>query len=149
MTIATTVAAFQSLHGSIAGVNSAPTAMPQSLQAMRLPFVFTWPGPTGIGRGWKPAAGWYIHNRIYIVRCYAKPLTQGSGFDDGYQIAVDLLQKFGEAYVTNQTLSGAVAHLGPEISDSGVRGDMQWVAGSEIYYTGFEFRIEVAEKTST
>ena len=148
MTISTTVAAFQTLHATITGVASAPTAMPQSLTTARLPLVFTWPGPTSLG-GWKPSAGWYIHSRIYIVRCYIKPISQGSGFDDGYQTALDLLQRFGEAYVANQNLNGAVAHLGPDINDGGVRGDLQWVAGSDVYYTGFEFRIEVAEKRET
>jgi hypothetical protein len=149
MTIASTVAAFQALHGSIAGVNSAPTAMPQSLQAMRLPFVFTWPGPTYDADGWQSQpGGWYTHRRIYIVRCYVKPIAQGNGFDDGYQIALGLLQKFGEAYMgaDGVMLGGALEYIGPSVNDTGVRGDMQWVAGSDVYYTGFEFRIETKEK---
>lgn len=149
MTVSATITAYQTLHAAITGVKSAPTAMPQTLNTSDLPLAFTWPGPTIEQNGWTPSANWYTHRRFYIVRCYVKPIAQGTGFDDGYQSAVTLLQRFGEAYMGNQNLSATVAHLGPQIYDSGVRGDLQWVAGSDVYYHGFEFRIETVEKAAT
>ena len=149
MTIAATVAAYQTIHAAITGIKSAPTSMPQSLNSSDLPFAFTWPGPTIEQGGWNPSAGWYTHRRFYIVRCYVKPIAQGAGFDDGYQAAITLLQRFGDAYMGNQNLTGAVAHIGPQIYDTGVRGDFQWVAGSDVFYHGFEFRIETVEKVTT
>jgi hypothetical protein len=149
MTVATTITAYQTLHATITGVKSAPTKMPQALNTADLPLAFAWPGPTIEQTGWQPYAGWYSVRRYYIVRCYVKPIAQGSGFDDGYQEAIALLQRFGDAYMDNANLSGAVAHIGPQISDSGVRGDFQWVAGSDTNYHGFEFRIETVEKVAT
>lgn len=148
MTIATTVTAFQTLHASITGVKSAPTAMPNALTTADLPFVFTWPGPTVEQRGWTSSPGWYEQRRYYIVRCYVLPIAQGIGFDDGYQQALTLLQRFGVAYMDNANLSGAVAHIGPRIEDGGVRGDFQWTAGGASYH-GFEFRIETVEKVAS
>jgi hypothetical protein len=149
MTIATTVTAFQALHATITGIVSAPTAMPQAIDTAELPLVFTWPGPTYEADGWQSQPGlWYTHRRVYIVRCYVKPIAQGRGFDDGYQTALTLLQAFGTAYMSaaGVALGGALEYIGPSVNDSGVRGDMQWVAGSDVYYTGFEFRIETKEK---
>lgn len=153
MTISATVTALQAIHAGITGVKSAPTSLPQSIVTSSLPMAFTWPGPTIAlvnTHGWTAAPGWYMQHRIYIVRCYVKPIAQGSGFDDGYQTAITLLQRFGEAYMAtgNQNLGGLIAHLGPGISDGGVRGDMQWVTGGDVFYTGFEFRIEAVEKES-
>jgi hypothetical protein len=148
MTISTTVTAFQTLHATINGVASAPTAMPQSITTARLPLVFTWPGSTFEADGWQSQpGGWYSHRRFYIVRCYVKPIAQGTGFDDGYQTALTLLQRFGEAYMSasGTQLGGALDYIGPSVNDSGVRGDLQWVAGSDVYYHGFEFRIETKE----
>ena len=149
MTISATITAYQTLHAAITGVTSAPTAMPMSLNTSDLPLAFTWPGPTIEQRGWTPYGGWYEHRRFYIVRCYVKPIAQGTGFDDGYQTALTLLQRFGTAYMGDANLSGAVMSIGPQIYDSGVRGDFQWVAGSDVYYHGFEFRIETVEKVVT
>tara|TARA_R110000868_G_scaffold117128_3_gene311399 strand:+ start:3027 stop:3467 length:441 start_codon:yes stop_codon:yes gene_type:complete len=143
MSIAATITAFQSLHAAVSGVSSAPEKLPATLDKNRLPLVFTWPGPTVQGDGWKPATGWYIHRRLYVIRCYVALVSQqNTGIDDGYQTVVPLLQAFGEAYMGNVNLSGAVAHIGESISDSGA--SILVYAGTE--YHGFEFRIEVSEK---
>jgi hypothetical protein len=149
MTISATITAFQTLHATITGVKTAPTAMPMSLNTSDLPLAFTWPGPTVEQRGWTASGGWYEQRRYYIVRCYVKPIAQGSGFDDGYQQAITLLQRFGEAYMGDMNLDGTVAHIGPRVEDGGARGDFQWVAGSDTFYHGFEFRIETVEKAAT
>jgi len=145
MSIATTITAFQTLHSSITSVLSAPEKLPAALDKQRLPLVFTWPGPTVEGNGWKPMGGWYIHRRLYVVRCYVAPVSvKNVGIDDGYQEVVPLLQSFGVAYMGDVTLAGAVAHIGESISDSGA--SILVYAGTE--YHGFEFRIEVAEKVT-
>jgi hypothetical protein len=145
MSVAATITAFQTLHAAITGVTSAPGKLPATLDKDRLPLVFTWPGPTVQGEGWKAGGGWYIHRRLYVVRCYVALVSQkNTGIDDGYQDVVPLLQRFGEAYMGNVNLSGAVAHIGENISDSGA--SILVYAGTE--YHGFEYRVEVAEKVT-
>lgn len=145
MSVAATITAFQTLHAGITGVTSAPEKLPATLDKDRLPLVFTWPGQTMQGEGWKAGGGWYIHRRQYVVRCYVALVSQkNTGIDDGYQEVVPLLQRFGEAYMGNVNLSGAVAHIGENISDSGA--SILVYAGTE--YHGFEYRVEVAEKVT-
>lgn len=145
MTIQTTVSALQSLHSAITGVTSAPTALPITIDARRLPLVFSWPGPTSPA-GWASSAGqWYRTERTYIIRCYVAEVTaDGSTQDDaGYQAAALLLQRFGVAYMGDPNLDGAVAHLGA-ILDSGVA--ILDYGGKD--YHGFEFRLDITEKVS-
>lgn len=147
MSVATTVAAFQALHATITGITSAPTEMPVRLNAVDLPLVFTFPGPSVEDKGWSGAAGAFIeHRRIYNVRCYVRLLGTGDGVDEGYQETIALLQRFGEAYIGDMNLTGAVSHLGPGITDSGWRADFRWGDEESAYYHGFQFQIEVVEK---
>jgi hypothetical protein len=147
MSIATTLTAIQTMHAGISGVTSAPLALPVTIDARRLPLVFVWPGPTSVD-GWQAMAGWYKHVRTYIVRCYVAEVSEvDEQVDTGYQAALPLLQRFGEAYMTpaNQNLTGAVAHLGPPITDSGI-GVLEYGA---TFYHGFEYRLTVTEKVVT
>lgn len=149
MTIAATIAAFQSLHATIEGVNSAPVEMPVFINAVELPLVFTFPGATLEDEGWAASAGqWYTHRRYYIVRCYVRLLGTGRGVDEGFQETIALLHRFGVAYMRNPNLSNAVAHLGPQISDSGWRGDFRWGDDESAFYHGFQFQVAVSEKVS-
>lgn len=141
MSIATTITAFQSLHASITGVTSAPEKLPATLDANRLPLVFTWPGPTAVD-GWEMQEGWSFAQRTYVVRCYVALVSRkNTGIDDGYQEVIPLLQKFGVAYTSNPRLSGAIG-LMDSVTDSGA--SILDYAGTE--YHGFEFRMNVAEK---
>lgn len=144
MTIQTTITALQELHAEITGITSAPTELPVTIDSRRLPLVFSWPGPTAPD-GWQPMAGWYRVQRTYIVRCYAAEVAaDGSTQNDtGYQAAALLLQRFGDAYVANANLEGAVAHLGP-ILDSGAA--ILEYGGKD--YHGFEYRVDITEKVT-
>lgn len=151
MTCAAVVTAFQTLHAAITGVQSAPTAFPASLTTAVLPLVLTRPGPTPTAGGLKGSAGdWYEHRRIYLIDVYVKPLAQGAGVDEGYQLAITLLDRFIAAYMVSSALnlSGAVAHVGPAYIDTGIVPNMRYGADSETLYWGFQFRIEVVEKVA-
>lgn len=146
MSTATVVTAFQTLHSGITGVKSAPTELPGSLSTAALPLVFTWPGET-VDPGWQPgASGDYIVFRTYVIRCYVKPLQQGSGFDEGYQLALTLFDRFGAAYMANPQIdANENITLHTNKRDSGVHGRMQWGIGTETFYHGFMFMLDVKE----
>lgn len=152
MSVKSVVTALQAVHRSIPGVKHAPDAMPTNLHAADLPFVFTHPGSTLEGRGWVPSMGWHETRRTYHVTAYVRILGTGTGVDEGYQETLTLLQRFGETYMqpAMRNLGGLVAHLGPDIQDSGWRADWQWTAGEDApFYHGFRFSIEIVEKVST
>ncbi len=145
MTIAATITALQTLHATIAGVNTAPTVFPSNLNTATMPIVLTWPGEAD----WRAqAVGLKREQREYIVRCYVAPISQDkAGPENAYTLCNTLLNLFGRAYLDNPTLSGAVDNI-LTILDSGVSGgtfDLTWAG---IAYWGFVFRLGIVEKTA-
>lgn len=150
MTVATTVAAFQTLHATITGVVAAPVELPGSLDPDRLPLAFTWPGPSVESGGWIPAPGKSESRHYYIVRCYvAEVAPLGADVDDGYQATLPILQAFGAAYVADAvSVTGVLVLAGAtirQINDSGAV--VLEYAG--VSYHGFEFRVQILEKVTT
>lgn len=138
MTVLLTVAALQTKHLTISGVTSAPTAMPASLNSVALPCVLVFPGEAewtqvSIGTRYKP--------RKYIIRLFVKPVAQGQGIDEGYQLTLPFFDSFATAYLNDLTLTGAVGHL-DNIKDGGAA--VLTFAGTE--YHGIEFTMDVHEK---
>ena len=150
MSVATTLAALQTLHATLSGVTSAPTDYPAALNTSTLPIVLTWPGPAE----WKRAAlGLNRQARDYHVKVYVGPVASGQGNNQVTQTAITLLNAFGLAYIldANVTLSGAVDHIGGDgkgnpapVADSGIT-ELEYAG---VRYHGFEFRVPVVEKTT-
>lgn len=142
MTVATTLAAFNSLHDAITGVSVATA--PPSIPSVRLPAAVTIPGE----------ATWNLHatsirrqERVYLVRVYVAPVAQGRGNDEAWTRAVPLLEAFGQAYIANSNLSGAVDQIGWDgnpVTDSGITV----LEHNQTLYHGFEYRVPVIEKVS-
>ena len=141
MTVAATVTAIQTVNAAVTGMTSAPTAMPSQLTTAVLPLAITIPGPAE----WQNNSdGWGFQFRSYYVRVYVKPVSQDIVADGGFQDAMTLIQRFGDAYIADTTFGGAVNTVrlddgfGPAISDGGVSGQMTWGAAPEgANYWGF------------
>lgn len=144
MTVATTIAALQTIHLTITGVNSAPTTMPSNLDQVKKPTVLVFPAEAT----WNMAAiDLRRQERVYEVRCYVQPVGQGlTGVDDGYQKTVTLLERFGQKYLTDITLGGSVDTM-RALADSGVRGG-EGLVWADVGWWGFVYRITVVEKSS-
>lgn len=142
MTVATTLAALNSLHDAISGVSV--SIAPPSVPSVRLPVAVTVP-VDGI---------WNLHasalrrqERVYEVRVYVAPVSQGRGNDEGWTRCVALLEAFGQAYIAAPTLSGAVDQIGWDenrITDSGITV----LEHNGTLYHGFVYRVPVIEKVS-
>lgn len=145
MSIATTVTKLQALHLTVSGIKSAPTTMPSSLNTAVMPIALTWPAESK----WKlQALDLNRQDRTYLVRVYVQPVAQGlAGIDDGYQKCVTLLEAFGQKYLNDMSLGGAVDHIA-SIADSGVIGGSQELIGSKVEYWGFVFTLTITEKTT-
>ena len=145
MSVAATVTALQTLHATVAGIKSAPTQMPSSLNTAELPMALVWPGEAT----WQLAAmGLKRQERVYIVRVFARPVAQDiPGPDAGYDDCVALLEAFGQAYQSNLTLAGAVDNISA-VRDSGISGGAMELLWGNISYWGFVYRVTVVEKTS-
>ena len=149
MTTAATVTAIQTVNAAITGVTSAPTTMPSSLTTAALPLAITIPGPAE----WQNnSAGWGYQFRTYYVRVYVCPIARDIPADGGFQDAMTLIQRFGDAYMEDTTMGGVVNTVrlddgyGPPITDGGVRGDMTWGSDpNQTPYWGFEFQIITKE----
>jgi len=139
MSITATVAAFQTLHLTISGVVTAPTALPGSVNEVELPLALTKPDEAT----WvEQAIGLKRQNRIYVVFCLVAPVALGKDMPDtGFKACLPLLQAFGETYLSHRTLNGAVDHL-DNIRDGGV--EILTYAG--INYHGFVFHVDTVEK---
>lgn len=141
MTVATTYAQIQALVAASSGIVSAPTAMPTALNDPDLPCGICIPGQAT----WEEhAVGLFRQNRLYTLRVFVKPISQGAGLDEGYQLVLPILQAIGDTFNRDPTLTNTVDHI-DNIRDSGVRGDMEY-AGA--VYHGFELSFTVTEKST-
>lgn len=143
LAIVNTLAALQELHAGITGIATAPTTLKGYYDTARLPLVWAHPGPTPPGGGWLASPGLHHYNRVYYVDCFVMPEGQGAGLDEGYQLCVTLLQRFGLAYLADPNLSGQIAHF-VTIEDSGVT----LLNRAGVQYHGFRFTLTVREKTA-
>lgn len=145
MSVATTIAALQTKHLAISGINSAPTAMPANLEKVRLPCVLIWPGDASWDLG---AVGLKRQERMYIVRTYVQKVGSGiAGIDPGYQACIDLIDDFGDAYLSDLGLSNTVDTM-ITIIDSGVSGGSFELTWGEVPYWGFVYRLTIVEKST-
>jgi len=142
MTVAATITALQAANLAIAGINSAPDTFPSNTSQLKAPFALTFAGPAT----WNLAAiGLRRQERAYRVRCYVQEIAQGmAGPDTGYQATEALLEKFGQAYLTDPTLGGAVDTMNA-LSDTGVQDSLMW---AQAPWWGFEYTITVTEKSA-
>ena len=139
MSIADTVAAFQALHATIPGVTSAPTALPSAINEVELPLVITKPDEAFWN---EQAVGLKRQGRTYLIYCLVAPVASGESVtDSGFQASLPLLQAFGEAYLCNRSLGGAVDHLN-NIRDGGA----EVLTFSRVDYHGFTYRVDAVEK---
>ncbi len=138
MSVPTTVDALQRVHASITGVKSAPLIIPGSVNSADLPLVLVRPAEAE----WSAQAiGLPRQDRWYEVFCLVAPVASGRSPDSGVRAALPLLQAFGEGYMSDVTISGAVDHV-REIRDGGIES----LTFAGVSYHGFTFRLLVVEK---
>jgi len=104
--------------------------------------VLTMPGPGT----WRPQAIDLLIRceRTYTVRCYVNPVGQDKAGPENAIAAISpMLDAFGQAYLADITLGGAVDTI-TSITDTGVT-TLQWAG---IDHWGFEFQLAIVEKTA-
>jgi len=145
MSIATVIAAIQTINGGISGIRSAPTTIPGKLNTADLPTVLVFVGPGE----WERVTDFSLQFRTFYVRFYVKPISQDIKPDAGYSEAYGLLQSVCEEYLSDITFGGAVQHTGrgaryapPTLEDGGVT--VLAYAGTE--YHGFEITVTTKEQ---
>jgi hypothetical protein len=145
MTVSATITALQTVHAAIAGIKSAPTAMPGNVDQVTMPAALVWPADAE----WQlQAIGLKRQERTYIVRVYVQAVAQGvAGPDQGYQAAVTILELFGRAYLADITLGGKVDQISA-LRDSGVSGGGFELMWGQVPYWGFVYRVSVVEKSA-
>ncbi len=143
MTIATTIAALQTLHAAVAGIESAPTEYPAVIDTAELPLVLVWPGPAQWAQH-TAGLGLQRQERTYLVRVFVQPTAQGEGTDEGLQRAIPILQAMGTAYLEDITLNGAVDQIRNGFADGGLDN---LIYGAQSY-RGFEFTLQIVEKAT-
>jgi hypothetical protein len=132
----------QAVNAGIAGVKTAPIAMPGSLEAVQLPMALSYPGPgENAGRSFSDLAT----SRIWTVRVYVKEILMGSGVDEGYHNTLPFLERFRDEYSYQEHQSNGHWCSLEAIGDSGVLADMTLhnapVDGP--FYWGIEFRVRI------
>ena len=158
MTIATTIAALQTMHASISGVANAPTIYPGSLNTADLPMVIVWPGPAEASLA---GLGYNVVQRRYRVACYVDAIEQGLGINESWQAAITLLQRFHDEYLdstNNPLVTGTYQSWirNKEGESPVLDGGLEVVAypppatGQEGYphYYGFQIEVMVKEEWS-
>jgi hypothetical protein len=143
MTIAATYLKLCALAAATSDIKTAPTGIPNQINANELPCVITI-----VGRAeWNEhAVGLYRQVRTYEQRCFVKAVAQGATLDEGYSACLAPLYALGRTYVQDGTLGGTVDMIGTrgDFGDSGVQ-TLQW-AGTD--YHGFTVTLSVTEKAT-
>jgi hypothetical protein len=158
MTITTTQAAMQTLNRSITGVKTAPAEYPSGeLPTAHLPMAITWPSDSATSNA---AMGFNVSQRYYSVNVYVMPVQQGRGTDEGWALAMTLLQRFVDAYLDSDNIllvTGtyqASVRTGTDqpISDNGIEVLAYPPPATGIegwpHYFGFQLRVLVKETWS-
>lgn len=145
MTIAAIIAAMQTRHRAISGVQSAPAAYPTGLNAGDLPLMLT-----DASRGkteWEThGGGLTLEIRAYRVRCFCLPTGLGQGIEQGKQQAITVLDAVLASYRSSPTLTATAAiRIEVGIEDTGIIGTMQYT-DPDTRYWGFELAVSVEER---
>lgn len=96
MTIATTLAALQTVADAITGIDNAPTSYPASLNTADMPICICWPNEaesSQAGPGFDKSIRWYE------LAVYVMPIEQGRGVSEGWADAQTYLQQFIDAFL--------------------------------------------------
>ena len=136
-TVKEILAGFATLHGSIAGVQTASTALPSAIDTEDCPLAMTLPGPAVWADN---STGIWLRQRTYNVYVYVAPIMSDMPME-GAQEVFDLLDRFAEAYMDDPTIGGTVFET-TRIAD---RGYAQLVM-NRVAYHGFIFDVTVNER---
>jgi hypothetical protein len=145
MSISAVLTALQGKHAAIGGVASAPTVYPTGLNNTDLPCIITdaLKGKTE----WETHGGdLSLETRAYRVRCFCLGGGLGTGFDQGKQQAITILDAVLASYRTAPTLTSTAAiRIEVGVEDTGIRADMKYTDPETTYY-GFELLVQVEER---
>jgi len=143
VSIATTLTKLQTFNLASSGIASAPAVLPAQLADYVLPCALTFVGPAG----WNEhAIGLKRQARMFYIRVYVKPVSQGISLNEGYQACVPILEALGNTYLEDPTLGNTIDHIGTrgEFRDGGI-GVLEYAG---VPYHGFQLDIEVVDKTT-
>lgn len=142
MGITATVATLQTLHATISGVTSAPTARPVEVAPASLPCVIVRPGALALGREGRSLAG---RTRSYEGICLVVVPNQGRGISEGLARSHALMDAFG-AFYEEQIEGGSDLSTGGVIVGYRDGGEPQSLIGyGASEFEGFTFTVEVWE----
>ncbi len=148
MTIQATIAALQAVHAEVAGVVSAPTVYPSSLDTAMLPCILTIPGEGTIDLETINAKK--RADTTYRVFVYVAPVAQGAGVDEGVQDAIDLMQALRDAYLTETAIAlirGVAQSTLKTSRENPIRHTgIGVITFGETAYRGFTYDVGVMEK---
>jgi hypothetical protein len=150
-TLKETVAAFQALNATIAGIAYAPdpTAYPPTLLSSQMPAAITLPGPARwYGQGGMGAQR--KAQRTYVVSVYIQVASPGVA--QPFSLALDLMEAMGATYANTAYVNAAMVEAGgvnvTYTANDGL-GDLGFLKtlayGGETYY-GFTFHIPALEQ---
>jgi hypothetical protein len=141
LSIATTIAALQTIHAAISGVTSAPITRPEDVKPAALPCVIVRPGPLTVSADGRGLAG---KQRNYEGVCLVTLPNQGRGISEGLTRSQGLMEAFAAAYEA-QIEDGALSTGGVVV---GYRdgGEPQSLLGyGAADFEGFTFTVEIWE----
>jgi hypothetical protein len=148
MTIQTSIAALQTLHAAVTGVTAAPTAYPSSLDTAGLPCILVLPTEGTVDL--ESFAAKKRGDDIYRVYVYVAPVSQGAGTNEGVQLAIDLMQRLRDLYVTaaNVALTSGTYQATLKVSsgDPVRHSPIGTLDFGGVAYRGFTFDVGVMEK---
>ncbi len=126
---------------TVAGIHSAPTRMPASINSGDCPLALVLPGPCSWSQ---EAIGLQKQLRTWIVRVYVKPVAQGQPVEEGFADCEPILQALATALLNDPTLGDTVDTLQikeNQLTDNGI-GDYTF---GDVHYVGFEMRVPIKE----
>lgn len=144
MTIQTIISALQTRHAAITGVTTAPTAYPGSIASTDTPYILT-DLATFTERHEAHGEELPIFLGTFRVRGFVKPTGQGTGIDEGKQLALTILERFLSSYRSDMDVT-TTAYIRMDTGE-GLRGAVRdgLAYGEETYY-GFEIMLPIEER---
>lgn len=143
MTVLSTLSTLQTIVAASSGITTALTSVPSKLDLGQLPCAVIFPD-----RGTLNEAAVGLHRRIqtYVIRVYVKPIPLDAKIDNGYQACFAPFDALGNTLIQNLSLNNTVDEVRQPIRCVGPRGDYVW---GDVTYHGFEYSLDVTEKTTT
>lgn len=136
-TIRQIIDTFQTLHGAVAGINTAGTILPSAIDTEDCPLAMTLPGESV----WTDNADLiWQRRRTYNAFFYVAPVIADMPHE-GITLTYDLMDRVGETYLDNPTLGGTIFEM-LNIAD---RGYSQLVYNGVTFH-GFTYFITVDER---